>query len=93
MSTDEGGRTHPMFSGYRPQFFYDGNDWDAVHTYVGVDQVNPGDTVKTMLTFPRPENHHGRIHEGLEFLIREGSRTVGRGRVLRILDPSLRADA
>lgn len=86
LRTDEGGRTGPVSSGYRPQFYYDGEDWDAEHAYPGIDRVNPGDTVTALLTFTRPHLHLGRIHVGMEFLIREGSRTVGKGHVTRILN-------
>ena len=85
LRTEEGGKTRPVFSGYRPQFYYDGEDWDAEQVYPGVEQVNPGDTVTARLTFTRPHLHLGRIHVGTEFLIREGSRTVGRGKVTQIL--------
>ena len=68
-------KRRPAFSGYRPQFYYEDEDWDAEHTYLGVEQVNPGDTVTARLTFTRPDLHLGRIHVGTEFLIREGVRT------------------
>jgi hypothetical protein len=32
LRTEEGGKTRPAFSGYRPQFYYEGEDWDAEHT-------------------------------------------------------------
>ena len=92
MPTANGGRRNPAFSGYRPQFHYDGRDWDAEHDYVGVERVEPGDTVTALLRFFNPQIHVGKLSDGMEFLIREGSRTVANGRVIRILDPSLRAD-
>ncbi len=91
--TAEGGRSTPAFSGFRPQFFYAGRDWDAEHEYVGVDRVNPGDTVIALLRFPNPHNHVGKFTDGMEFLIRDGPRTIGRGKILRVSDPSLRMDA
>ena len=33
LRTEDGGKTRPVYSGYRPQFYYDGEDWDAEHTY------------------------------------------------------------
>jgi hypothetical protein len=33
-----------------------------------------------------PQEHVGKLHPGKEFEIREGARTVGRGRVLRIIE-------
>jgi elongation factor Tu len=80
------GRTTPVYSGYRPQFYYNGEDWDATHEYVGVEQVRPGDTVTTRLTFISPQYHVGRVFAGMPFLIREGNRVVGYGRVTHVLD-------
>ena len=75
-----------MLSGYRGQFHYNGLDWDAPHEYPDVEQVNPGDTVKAYLAFMRPGMHFKNIYEGMEFLVREGSRTVGKGTIVKILD-------
>src|SRR4051812_44874783 len=86
LTAEEGGRHTPARQGYRPQFYYDGQDWDAAHTYIGTDEVLPGQTVRAYLTFVSPDRQVGRIHPGLEFLIREGSRTVARGRVLQVLE-------
>ena len=86
LRTDEGGRKSPVFSGYRPQFHYQGVEGDAQHTYIGIEQVNPGDTVTAQLKFYCPQNHVGRITVGMEFEIREGSRTVAKGRVTKILN-------
>ncbi len=85
LRTEEGGKTRPAFSGYRPQFYYQGEDWDAQHTYIGVEQVNPGDTVTAQLKFLSPQFHVGKIAVGMEFQIREGNRTVATGRVTKIL--------
>ncbi len=84
--TEAGRRQKPAFSGYRPQFYYDGNDWDAIQTYPDVDQVNPGETVRVIFTFLSPDEHFGKIQPGTIFLIREGTRTVGYGKVNKILD-------
>lgn len=76
----------PRRTGYRPQFFYDGHDWDAEHEYPDVDEVQPGETVRAYLRFLSPENHIGKVVVGLEFTIREGARIVGTGVVTKILD-------
>ncbi len=86
LPTEHGGRHLPVSSGYRPQFYYSGHDWDAVHTYVDVTEARPGDTVTVRLSFLSPEAHAGRIFAGMPFLVREGNRVVGYGRVTRILD-------
>jgi len=87
LTTEEGGRRSPTYSGYRPQFYYDGIDCDAEHEYPDAEIVNPGDTVRTHLRFLRPEVHVGKMYVGMPFKIREGSRTVGEGTVTSIVDP------
>ena len=89
--TEQGGRSVPAFSGYRPQFYYDGLDWDAVQEYPDVEKVLPGETVRALLSFSRPQMHFGRVFDGMEFLVREGQRTVARGKVTKILGLAERA--
>lgn len=86
LSSEEGGRNKPAFDDYRPQFYYDGNDWDARHIYPDVEQVNPGETVSAYLGFLSPKEHLGKVYVGMEFLIREGARTVGKGKITKIID-------
>jgi translation elongation factor EF-Tu-like GTPase len=83
---EDGGRKTPARSEYRPQFYYDGHDWDAVHTYPDTDEVQPGDTVRVFLAFLSPEAHVGKLRPGKAFLIREGRRIIGYGSITRIVD-------
>lgn len=92
LATEHGGRERPVSSGYRPQFYYAGNDWDAAHTY-DVDWVYPGDTVLATLAFFRTQNHVGQLYSGMPFAVREGDRTVANGQILKVLDPTLDRDA
>lgn len=91
LATEEGGRKGPAYTDYRPQFYYDGHDWDAPHEYPDVEQVNPGDTVRAYLAFLSPQEHVGKLHIGKEFLIREGAKTVGRGKITKILELEISA--
>lgn len=86
LTAEEGGRKTPAFSGYRPQFYYDGNDWDAEHNYPDIEAVYPGQTVTAQLIFAAPHYHVGKLYSGKEFLIREGQKIVGKGIVTKILD-------
>ncbi len=81
-----GGRKTSAFSGYRPQFFYNGNDWDAVHEYIGTETVEPGDRVKAYLAFMSPQEHDGNIYPSMPFLVREGNRMIGFGTVLKVIN-------
>ena len=87
LTPEEGGRSTPVMSGYRPQFYYDGHDWDAIHNYPDEQEpVCPGQTVTVYLSFLSPQYQVEKIYPGKEFLIREGARVVGRGRVTKILE-------
>ena len=83
--TEDGGRSMPVFSGYRPQFYYDENDWDAEQEYPDAESVFPGQTVRALLRFVSPDSRVDRVHRGMEFQVREGARVVARGRVTKIL--------
>lgn len=85
LTAEEGGKSKPARSGYRPQFHYGGRDWDAVHEYPDTSEVMPGQTARALLSFLSPDEHRGRISVGMPFEIREGQRVVGRGTVTRVL--------
>ena len=83
--SEQGGRSTPAFSGYRPQFYYDGHDWDADQEYPDVESALPGQTVRVLLRFASPDAHVGPVRPGMEFQVREGARVVALGRVTKIL--------
>lgn len=91
LTHQEGGRRGPVFSGYRPQFFYNGHDWDAVYTFPEREEVPLGVTTTAYLTFLSPEMHIGRVYVGMRFEAREGQRVVGRGIITKIIDLSASA--
>ena len=86
LTAEEGGRSQPAYSGYQPQFYYDGNDWDARHIYPDVEEANPGERVRAYLGFLSPQEHVGKVTAGMAFEIREGARVVGKGLVTEILE-------
>ena len=86
LPTKHGGRSAPAFSGYRPQFYYAGDDWDASHEYPDTEQVHPGETARAFLRFLSPEQHVGKVYPGMAFLLREGNRTIGYGSITRIME-------
>ena len=85
LSTEEGGRKGPCYSGYRPQIYYDGHDWDAIQVYPDVSEVFPGQAVRAQLSFLTPEAHVGKLYPGKEFLVREGIKVVARGTVTNVV--------
>ena len=79
--TEDGGRDGPVRSGYRGHFHYDGHDWDAHYIFDTEDWIQPGETAEAILQFISPWAHQSSLYPGKEFLIREGSHTVGQGRI------------
>jgi elongation factor Tu len=82
LSKDEGGRHTPFFDNYRPQFYFRTTDvTGVVHLPEGKDMVMPGDNTEMKVDLIQPI----AMEDGLRFAIREGGRTVGAGRVTKIL--------
>ena len=82
LKKEEGGRHNPFFSNYRPQFYFRTTDVTGVITLPeGTDMVMPGDTTEIAVELIQPI----AMEPGLGFAIREGGRTVGSGRVTKIL--------
>ena len=82
LSKDEGGRHTPFFDNYRPQFYFRTTDVTGVVSLPeGVEMVMPGDNVDMSVKLIQPV----AMDEGLRFAIREGGRTVGAGRVTKIV--------
>ncbi|MEX2658387.1 MAG: elongation factor Tu [Acidimicrobiales bacterium] len=82
LTKEEGGRHKPFFQNYRPQFYFRTTDVTGhISLPEGTEMIMPGDntTMKVELINPIA------MDEGLRFAIREGGRTVGAGRVTKIL--------
>jgi elongation factor Tu len=82
LTKEEGGRHNPFFPGYRPQFYFRTTDvTGAIQLPEGTQMVMPGDNTMMTVELIAPI----AMDEGLRFAIREGGRTVGAGRVTKIL--------
>ena len=82
LTKDEGGRHKPFFSNYRPQFYFRTTDvTGTIALPSGTEMVMPGDNTEVTVELIAPI----AMDEGLKFAIREGGRTVGAGRVTKIL--------
>ena len=82
LTKEEGGRHKPFFNNYRPQFFFRTTDvTGTVQLPAGTEMVMPGDNVVMTVELGKPI----AMDEGLRFAIREGGRTVGAGRVTKII--------
>jgi elongation factor Tu len=82
LSKEEGGRHTPFFDNYRPQFYFRTTDVTGeVALPEGTEMAMPGDNTEMTVKLIQPI----AMNEGLRFAIREGGRTVGAGRVIKIL--------
>jgi elongation factor Tu len=83
LSKEEGGRHTPFFNNYRPQFYFRTTDvTGSIQLPGGTEMVMPGDNTEMEVHLIQPI----AMDEGLRFAIREGGRTVGAGRVTKILE-------
>ena len=83
LSSDEGGRHSPFFSGYRPQFYFRTTDiTGTIELEAGTDMVKPGDNAKVIGNLIHPI----AMDEGLKLAIREGGRTIASGQVTKIIE-------
>ncbi len=82
LTKEEGGRHKPFFTNYRPQFYFRTTDvTGSIALPEGTEMVMPGDNTEMTIELQKPI----AMDEGLRFAIREGGRTVGAGRVTKIL--------
>ncbi len=83
LSKDEGGRHTPFLDGYRPQFYFRTTDvTGSIKLPEGTEMVMPGDNTEMDVEMIAPI----AMEEGLRFAIREGGRTVGAGRVTKVIE-------
>jgi len=83
LTKEEGGRHTPIFSGYRPQFYF--RTTDVTGTVIlpeGVEMVMPGDNVTVTGELITPI----AMEKQLRFAIREGGRTISAGVVSEIIE-------
>jgi elongation factor Tu len=81
LTKEEGGRHTPFMNGYRPQFYFRTTDVTGTAKLVGAEMCMPGDNVEIEVELITPI----AMDEHQRFAIREGGRTVGAGRVTKIL--------
>jgi elongation factor Tu len=82
LTKEEGGRHTPFFANYHPQFYFRTTDvTGTINLPEGTEMVMPGDNTEMNVQLQKPI----AMEEGLRFAIREGGRTVGAGRVTKIV--------
>ncbi len=81
LTKEEGGRHTPFFTNYHPQFYFRTTDVTGhIQLPEGTEMVMPGDNTEMVVQLQKPI----AMEEGLRFAIREGGRTVGAGRVIKV---------
>jgi len=81
LTKEEGGRHTPFMNGYRPQFYFRTTDVTGTAKLKGAEMCMPGDNVEIEVELGTPI----AMDEHQRFAIREGGRTVGAGRVTKII--------
>ncbi|MFO7250616.1 MAG: elongation factor Tu [Actinomycetes bacterium] len=81
LTAAEGGRSTPITSGYRPQFYLRTADVPGRIDLGGESLALPGETVTVTVELGKPV----ALETGLGFAVREGGRTVGGGSVTALL--------
>ena len=82
LKKEEGGRHTPFSRGYKPQFYFRTTDVTGeVELPADKEMVMPGDNVSIKVKLQAPI----AMSETLSFAIREGGRTVGQGKVTKIV--------
>ena len=88
---DEGGRSSPAKSGYRPQLSF---DFEVITTsgklnFIDEEWGCPGETVQAEITMLSPQFFEKKLYKGLKFKFIEGSKTIGTGKILKITNKNL----
>jgi elongation factor Tu len=84
LTKEEGGRSTPFFTGYKPQFYFRTTDVTGkLELLGGAEMCMPGDNVTLSVDL---EDKPIAMEEGLRFAVREGGRTVGSGVVTKIIE-------
>lgn len=91
LTTEEGGRKTPAFSGYRPQvkFAFSNNQTSGQQKFINKETVYPGDKVFAEIAIISTDFLVDKLEIGLAFDFREGSRIIGTGIITEILNPFL----
>jgi len=82
---NEGGRKTPVHSGYRGQFYYNNKNWDAPQEFIDKEVCDLGESIIVKMQTLSPAFHIGKLSIGQTFEIREGAKTIGKGKITKIL--------
>jgi translation elongation factor EF-Tu-like GTPase len=91
LTTEQGGRKTPAWSGYRPQvkFAFSEMQTSGQQKFLDKDVVYPGDRVTAEISIISVEFFKNKLSVGLDFEFKEGSRLIGTGKILEIINKDL----
>lgn len=82
LTKEEGGRHKPFKSSYKPQFFFRTANITGEIILKEAEVAMPGETI----TFEVKLVEKAAINDGLRFVMREGTKTLGAGIILKVLE-------
>lgn len=90
-NSDDGGRKTPAFSGYRPHVKFPFSEMLTSGQQIFIDKsiVYPGETIIAEISIISTEPFLNKLNIGLDFEFREGSRIIGTGKILKVLNQDL----
>ena len=91
-TTEEGGRSGPAFSGYRPtmKFLFAEMQTSGQQTFISKKVVHPGETVEAEIKITSTDFFENCLEEGMNFDFGEGPQIIGTGEIIKILNEKLR---
>lgn len=95
MTTEQGGRKTPAFSGYRPQVKFDFTEMQksGQQTFIDKEIVYPGDKVKAKakakIKILSPDYFEDSLKAGMNFENRDGSNVIGTGQIKHVIKGKL----
>jgi hypothetical protein len=90
-TTEQGGRSTPAISGYRPQIKFEFSEMQTSgqQTFIDKEQAYPGDSLEAKIKIISPDYFAHSLTEGMEFEFREGDRIIGTGKIKYIVNAKL----
>lgn len=95
LHTEKSGRKNYAKSGYRPHIQFENYPeylTSGQQTYIGINCVYPGETVKAEIGILSTEYFIKRLFENMKFEFFEGFREIGSGKILKITNSNLKSD-
>lgn len=91
LTTEQGGRKTPAFNGYRPHIEFGHKEFitSGQQVFLNKEQANPGEEVEAEITILSKDKFKKELKIGIIFKFCEGSRIVGFGEIIQILNKEL----